>query len=91
MDAGPWHVYLLRCADGSLYAGITTDLERRLAEHNGQRPGGARYTRVRRPVELARALACADRAAATRLECALKALDRRRKAAWVEGGFELGA
>ena len=47
-----WHVYLLRCADNTLYCGVTTDLDRRLAQHNGRLPGGARYTRPRRPVAL---------------------------------------
>ena len=37
-----WHVYLLECADGTLYCGVTTDLARRLAQHNGLAPGGAR-------------------------------------------------
>jgi len=46
----PWTVYLVRCCDGSLYAGVTTDLERRLAQHNAGR--GAAYTRSRRPVDL---------------------------------------
>ena len=46
-----WYVYLLRCADATLYCGVTTDMERRLREHNaGSR--GAKYTRARRPVEL---------------------------------------
>jgi putative endonuclease len=48
-----WFVYLLRCADGTLYTGITTDVDRRLAEHNGNHGLGARYTRSRRPVTLA--------------------------------------
>ncbi|MBO4336284.1 MAG: GIY-YIG nuclease family protein [Desulfovibrio sp.] len=47
-----WYVYLLSCADHSLYCGITTDLARRLAQHNGELPGGARYTRGRRPCRL---------------------------------------
>lgn len=77
--AGPWFVYLLECADGSLYCGVTIDLVRRLAEHNGQAPGGARYTRVRRPVRLAAWASCADRAAACRLEDQVKRLPRGRK------------
>lgn len=48
-----WYVYLLRCADNSLYCGVTTDVERRIAEHNNCNKLGAKYTRVRRPVELA--------------------------------------
>ena len=47
-----WQVYLLRCADQSLYAGVTTDLDRRLQQHNGQLAGGARYTQARRSTRL---------------------------------------
>ena len=50
---GRWCVYLLLCADGTLYCGVTTDVRRRLDEHNGLRAGGAKYTRGRRPVRLA--------------------------------------
>ncbi|MEG6502462.1 GIY-YIG nuclease family protein, partial [Desulfovibrio sp. 1214_IL3152] len=45
MTSDPWLVYLLECADGTLYCGITRDMERRLAQHNGALAGGARYTR----------------------------------------------
>jgi len=76
-----WWVYLLRCADGSLYTGITTDLERRLAEHNGDGPAGARYTRSRRPVQLAWCEATATRSEASQREAAIKRLDRARKLA----------
>lgn len=76
-----WQVYLLECADGTYYCGITTDIERRLAEHNGERPGGARCTRARRPVRLLLAASCADRSAALRLENTIKALPRTRKVA----------
>jgi len=70
-------VYLLRCADGSLYCGWTTDIERRLAAH---RTGTAsRYTRSRRPVELAVAVSVADRSAALREEARIKRLPRRAK------------
>lgn len=74
-----WHVYLLRCADGSLYCGITTDVERRLAQHNGLLPGGARYTRSRRPVMLEACRTCADRSQALRLEARIKETPRRQK------------
>ena len=76
-----WYVYLLECADGTLYCGVTTDLERRLAEHNGSAAGGARYTRGRRPVRLAACAPCPDRAAACRLEDRIKRLPRRQKLA----------
>ena len=74
-----WYVYLLECRDGTLYCGITCDLERRVAQHNGMLPGGARYTRGRRPVRLAARLACPDRATALRLERAVKARPRAEK------------
>jgi putative endonuclease len=47
-----YYTYILKCADGALYAGITTDLKRKVAEHNGDGNLGARYTRARRPVKL---------------------------------------
>lgn len=81
-----WWVYMLRCADGSLYTGITTDVERRLAEHNGNGAPGARYTRSRRPVALVYAEAAASRAEATRREAAIKRLDRARKLALCAAG-----
>jgi putative endonuclease len=74
-----WWVYILRCADDSLYTGITTDLERRLAQHNGERPGGARYTQARRPVELVWAEEQDDRSRAARREAQIKALKRDEK------------
>ncbi len=70
-----WFVYLLRCADGSLYTGITTDLQRRLHEHNHS-AAGARYTRARRPVALHYYEEAADRSEAARREYQL----RRRSA-----------
>ena len=71
------HVYLLRCADGSLYCGWTTDVERRLAAH---RAGTAsRYTRSRLPVELAALIPVADRPAALREEARIKRLPRAAK------------
>ncbi|MDP1923406.1 MAG: GIY-YIG nuclease family protein [Thiobacillus sp.] len=76
-----WWVYLLRCADDSLYTGITTNLDRRLAEHNGDGPAGARYTRSRRPVQLAWCEAATSRSEASQREAAIKRLDRARKLA----------
>ena len=73
--------YLLRCADGSLYTGVTTDVERRLREHNGT--GGARYTSSRRPVQLAWKEAHADRSSAQRREAEIKGWSRKRKLALV--------
>lgn len=72
-----WQVYLLRCSDDSLYCGITTDVERRLAEHN--RGTGAKYTRSRRPVELVYVETVEGRSAAARREHAIKRLSRSEK------------
>lgn len=72
-----WCVYLLRCADDSLYCGISNDLVKRLATHNAGK--GARYTRVRLPVVPAYVEACADRSSASRREAAIKRLDRAGK------------
>ena len=81
MSASVWYIYMLACADGTLYTGITTDPARRVAEHNGNGAPGARYTRSRRPVELVYVEAAAGRAEATWREAAIKRLDRARKLA----------
>jgi putative endonuclease len=81
MTASAWFVYIVRCADRTLYTGVTTDVERRVAEHNGTGTAGARYTRSRRPVELVHVEAAASRADASRREAAIKQLDRARKLA----------
>jgi putative endonuclease len=80
-EAVAWCVYMLRCADGSLYTGITTDVVRRVAEHNGDGAAGARYTRSRRPVALVYVEPADTRAEALRREAAIKRLDRARKLA----------
>jgi putative endonuclease len=74
-------VYLLRCADGSLYCGWTVDVERRLATHAAGR--ASRYTASRRPVALAAALPMPDRPAARREEARIKRLPRAAKLALV--------
>lgn len=82
-----WYVYLLECADGTYYCGITTNPERRLAQHNGLRPGGARYTRSRRPVRLRACRVCADRSQAGRLERHVQSLPRGKKIAFFSEKF----
>ena len=72
-------MYLLRCADGTLYTGIAMDLERRLSQHNGELAGGPKYTRGRRPVELLWSAPAADRSIALQREAAIKRLSRARK------------
>lgn len=73
-----WYVYLLECADGTYYTGITTDLARRVAEHNAARVG-AKYTKARRPVSLRWSEPAADRSAASRREWEIKQLSRVEK------------
>ncbi len=77
----PAWVYLLSCADGSLYCGWTTDIERRLAVHADGR--GARYTRSRLPVALALALPMPDARSARREEARIKRLSRNAKLALI--------
>jgi len=74
-----WYVYILQCADNTLYTGITVDLDRRLEEHNGLNGLGARYTRSRRPVTLAYAEPAESRATAASREAAIKKLTRVQK------------
>jgi putative endonuclease len=76
-----WCVYLLRCGDGSLYAGITNDLDKRLAAHKAGR--GARYTKGRGPLRVVFCEAAADKSAALKREHALKRMPRREKLALV--------
>jgi putative endonuclease len=73
-----WYVYMVECADRSLYTGIARDVARRVDEHNEGR-AAARYTRARRPVRLAWLEPAADRAAASRREAAIKRLSRTEK------------
>jgi len=77
-------VYLLRCADGTLYCGWTNDLDRRVAAHNAGR--ASRYTRSRRPVELAWSQPQPDRGTAMREEIRIKQLPRAAKLALVDRG-----
>ena len=74
-----WYVYLLRCADDSLYAGVATNVERRLKQHNGELAGGARYTRGRRPVQLVWQESCDSRSTAQGREALIKKLSRKQK------------
>lgn len=78
-----WWVYILKCADNSLYTGVTTDLERRLYEHNHE-ANGAKYTKARRPVELIYKEPCENRSSACKRESAIKKLSRQQKLSLVE-------
>lgn len=78
-----WYVYFLRCSDNSLYTGITTDLERRVVEHNSSNTLGAKYTRVRRPVKLVYSEQQDNRQTASQREYQLKKLKKTEKEALV--------
>jgi putative endonuclease len=78
---GGHHVYVLACADGTFYTGYTTDVERRVAEHNAGE--GARYTRGRTPVECRHVERYESRSAAMAREHEIKTLSREEKAALI--------
>jgi putative endonuclease len=75
----PYSVYIVECADGTYYTGIATDVQRRLTEHNGEKPKGARYTSARRPVALVYDDEFATRSEASKEEARIKQLTRPQK------------
>jgi putative endonuclease len=79
-----WFMYVVRCSDGTLYTGITTDVTRRLDEHNGSKKG-AKYTRARRPVELVYWIDYSDRSTASKAEAKFKKLSRKEKLRIISG------
>jgi predicted GIY-YIG superfamily endonuclease len=81
--AADWHLYVLRCGDGSLYTGITTDIERRFRAH--QEGKAARYTKTHGPVGLVYREACGTRSQALSRECAVKSLKRHEKEDLIAG------
>ncbi len=72
-----WYLYLMACSDGTFYTGITTDLARRLSEHNNGT--ASRYTRSRLPVKLIYQERCQNKSSALKKECEIKALSRKEK------------
>ena len=77
MTEKTWYLYILRCGDGTLYTGITTDVEARLAQHRAGK--GAKYTRGRGPLEAVYTEECGDHSAALKRELAVKALSSEEK------------
>ena len=73
-----YYLYILECADGTLYTGIAVDVERRVEEHNGSGKG-AKYTKARRPVKLVFSKKFRDRSAASKEEARVKKLSREEK------------
>lgn len=78
-------MYVVECADSSFYCGVTTDLQRRLQEHNNS-PRGAKYTRSRRPVALIHSEPHVDRSSALRAEIFFKRLSRIQKVKYLGQG-----
>ncbi len=78
-QASGWHVYMIRCGDGTLYTGITTNVSRRLAEHRGGKSKGARYLRGRGPLSLVLEKAIGDKRLALSVEARIKGLPRAAK------------
>ena len=76
--SSPWYLYIVSCSDGSLYTGITTDVARRILEHN-EGPNGARYTRSKRPVSLQFTTPFPDRSTASKAEHHVKKMSRAQK------------
>lgn len=70
-----WYTYIVKCSDNSLYTGITTDLERRVNEHNTSKKG-AKYTSTKRPVHLVYSETQENRSSASKRESAIKKLNR---------------
>ena len=79
-----WYLYILRCGDGTLYTGITTDIQRRLEAHRQGR--GAKYTRGRGPLKLVYTETCANHSDALKRELEIKAMTREQKEALIETG-----
>jgi len=74
-----YYVYIVRCSDDTLYTGITTNLDRRICEHNGEGNLGAKYTKVRRPVELVYKSNFIGRSEASKEEARIKKMSRKNK------------
>lgn len=72
-------VYILQCADDTLYTGVTTDVARRIRQHNGELVGGAKYTRPRQPVSLVYSATYPTRKAALQVEYQIKQMSRADK------------
>lgn len=79
MQNKQWVVYLLTCSDGTIYTGITNDINKRIRAHNGLIKGGAKYTSKRRPVVLLKFFECDSKSSALKIEYKIKKLSRAQK------------
>ena len=78
-----WYIYVVVCFDNSFYCGITTNIERRIKQHNGELTGGAKYTRSRRPCRLVYKEKAENRSAASKREYWFKKLSRKQKEKYI--------
>lgn len=85
MNTGCWYLYLIQCADLSLYTGIATDVQRRFSEHQSQGRLCARYLRGRAPLQLMFSCEVADRTSALKLEYRVKQLSKHEKLRLIQG------
>ena len=83
MTESIWFVYIIKCADGSLYTGVATDLARRFEEHQAGAPKGAKYTRGKGPLELVYQREIGTRSEACKEELRIKSLSRKQKQALI--------
>jgi len=84
-----WFVYMVRCQNGSLYTGITTDIERRLLEHQGTNGKGAKYLKGKGPLTLVWHTTADNRSQASRLESGIKKLSKDNKSRLISGDRKL--
>lgn len=89
MNAQSWYVYLIQCADQSLYTGIATDVQRRFSEHESQGRLCARYLRGRAPLQLVYSCQVADRTTALKVEYRIKQLSKAEKLQLIRGHVNL--
>ena len=83
-----WLIYILKCGDGSLYCGITNNLEKRLKQHKGEIKGGAKYTRSHRPCKLVYKEKSASRSEASQRESVIKKMSKDEKQSLINLGIE---
>ena len=83
-----WLIYILKCEDGSLYCGITNNLEKRLKQHKGEIKGGAKYTRSHRPCKLVYKEKSASRSEASQRESVIKKMSKDEKQSLINLGIE---
>lgn len=85
MSDSIWFVYIIKCADGSLYTGVATDVDRRFEEHEAGAPKGAKYTRGKGPLELVYQREVGTRSEACKEELRVKSLSKEQKLALIAG------